>query len=847
MFSITDEKYLLRLLGRNEVVLFLGSGFSRDALNQRGENFPTGNALGEKIWDFLGYHDSYDNSPLPEMYQAFLSAGIKRQKKVDFLNGNLLSGTIPEIYNYITIPFWYKIYTLNIDDILEKVYRRENKLTQELIYPDDEFRERDQSLEKAQLIYLHGKLPCNPEDVIFSSKQYAKASLKNQPLYSQFVFDYATHGTIFIGTDLNEPLFESYIESREGRGGYAELRPKSFIITPSLSPVKKEILKNEYNVYHIKGTTQDFLNWLLKISTSLPSKKEILRNTYPNLLSVLEFADLTTVSHVSINEFATSFKRVPNTYKIKHERSGFLLGSNPSWNDIFKETDIPRTITSKINEDLVNYFSGSLPSDKQRILSIIGYAGSGKSTIIKRLGLSLSQNGRTVFVSDSEYLPRPDHIVNVINAINERVILIFDNAKNILSQLGNLIKAFSSLEFVPVIILALRSNQKDRLDYVLNPDILEHFQYTIPDLDDEEINNLILKLDNNNLLGRLKGMSPYDRFKEFKYRAKKQILIAMKEATQGKSFNEIIQNEFEEIEPFEAKLLCLCIALNTELGFTNSKQDVIGFSEVPHSEALNYLTSNLAGVIMWVGDDSRFMLRHRILADFMITHCANLKMLKSAYIRVLSVLSPELKKSQGNSRKFNLYKSLINHQNLYLRFKSNIELAREVYDSLTPFFTDDAHFWLQYGSLELEGYGGNLNLAENYINQAESLAPSYSFVQNAKCLLYYKLSTAQSNYSYALDYKQKADELANHLLNTIGKEDPHIAHIYCKGVYGFIKKWVIDPEDKTKKLKELKTIVEGAVKTHPRDKKLEMASQAINRAYLQQGMDIELPDPDIPD
>ena len=847
MFSTTDEKYLIRLLGRNEVVLFLGSGFSRDAENQIGENFPTGQALGEKLWNFLGYSGTYDKSPLPEMYQAFLSAGIKRQKMIDFLNNNLLSGVIPETYNNVSIPYWYKIYTLNIDDIPERVYRRDSKQIQELIYPVDEFRERDQSLEKTQIIYLHGKLPCNPEDVIFSSKQYAKASLKNQPLYSQFVFDYATHATIFIGTDLNEPLFESYIESREGRGGYAELRPKSFIITPSLSPVKKEILKNEYNVYHIKGTTFDFLNWLLTIRENLPSKKEILQNTYPNLLSVLEFADLTNVPSNSINEFASSFKRVPTEYKIKQNRSAFLLGANPSWNDIFKESDIPRTITSTIHDDIGKYLSESIPSDKQRIISIIGYAGSGKSTIIKRLGLTLSQNGRTVFVSDSEYLPRPDHIVNVISAIKERVILIFDNAKNIISQIGNLIKAFSTLDFVPVIILALRSNQKDRLNYVLNPDLIEHSQYTIQDLEDEEINNLILQLDKNNLLGRLKGMSPYDRFKEFKFRAKKQILVAMKEATQGKSFNDILQNEFEEINPYEAKLLCLCVALNTELGFTNSKQDFIGFSEVSHSEALTFLNTNLAGIIMWVGDDSKFMLRHRILADFMIMHCANLSMLKIAYIRVLSVLSPELKKSQGNSRKFNLYKSLINHQNLYFRFKSNIELAREVFDSLAPFFADDAHFWLQYGSLELEGLGGDLNLAENYINQAESLAPTYSFVQNAKCLLYYKLSTAQSDYSYALAYKLQADDLANHLLITIGKEDPHIAHIHCKGVYGFIKKWITDPKEKTKRLKDLKTIVEGAVKLHPRDKKLEIACQAINRAYLQQGIEIELPYPEIPD
>src|SRR5690606_34325668 len=101
MFKDNDSKYIKRLLGRNEVLLFLGSGFSRAAENKLGEKFPTGYKLGEKIWKFLGYNGEYDNTPLSEMYQAFCNAGIKKQQKIDFLQDNLLSGNIPESYNSI--------------------------------------------------------------------------------------------------------------------------------------------------------------------------------------------------------------------------------------------------------------------------------------------------------------------------------------------------------------------------------------------------------------------------------------------------------------------------------------------------------------------------------------------------------------------------------------------------------------------------------------------------------------------------------------------------------------------------------------------------------------------------
>jgi hypothetical protein len=480
MFENKDYKYLKRLIGRNEVVLFLGSGFSRDAKNRNKEDFPTGWVLGQKIWGFLGYAGAYDGTSLPEMYQAFLNAGIKKSLKNEFLESNLLSDYIPEVYNSIARPYWYKIYSLNIDDVLSRVFLRSGRMVQDLIYPKDEYKERDQSLDKTNVIYLHGKLPCDPKDVIFSVKQYAKSQLSHQPLYGQFVFDYATRPTIFIGTDLNEPIFERYLEAREGKSGYAELRPKSFIITPNLSPVKADNLKNLYNVHHVRGTTDDFLSWLASINDDLPEKTEVLKITFPNLLQVLQFADISSVAAKSVTEFASTFNRIPREFSIKEERSAFLLGASPRWNDINRELDIPRTITNEV----INYIEATLShgatSGKLDVISLVGTAGSGKSTLLKRLGLRLSQNGRTAFLSYSDVIPRTDYITDVLRVINDRTILLFDNAINALPQLPSLIKALVVLKHPPVIILALRSNHSDKLNYSIDPEIVEHQKYHVP-------------------------------------------------------------------------------------------------------------------------------------------------------------------------------------------------------------------------------------------------------------------------------------------------------------------------------------------------------------------------------
>jgi ABC-type cobalamin/Fe3+-siderophores transport system ATPase subunit len=844
MFSKADENYLKRLLGRNEVVLFLGSGFSRDCINKSSENFPTGWLLGEKIWKFLNMTGNYDGTSLPEMYQAFLNSGKKRNDKTDFLQNNLLASSVPDIYDNISEPFWYKIYTLNIDDVLDHVYRRSSKQTQILKYPVDEFKERDQSLEKTQIVYLHGKLPSLPEDVIFSTKQYARAGLVHQPLYSQFIYDYATTATIFVGTDLNEDLFESYIEARQGKAGYGELRPKSFLITPSLSPIKKENFKSQYNVHHISGTTEDFLKWLQIIKADLPKKNEILRTTFPNLLNIYDFAKLTDISSSVISSFALGFERVPREFIVKSERSAYLLGANPTWNDLYKDFDIPRDVTNITFDNILKVLQSNDEWEKQKIFTFLGSAGAGKTTILKRLGLRLTQSGYTVFLCNTDFLPRTNLIFEVLKAIDERVVIVFDNAKNLVKDIPIMVAEFAKLKNPPVIILGLRKNFRHKLEYYLDPDIIDNIDIDIPDLSDQEITDLIGKLDDNNYLGVLKGLKPDQRFREFKFRAQKQILIAMKEATNGKSFNEIIKDEFDELEPYEAKMLCVCISLNTEQGFSNSVQDFVGFSKVPQNEALNLLNYNLNGILIWDSNRKNFMIRHRILADYIIKHCSDLVILKEAYIRVLNVLAPEFKRLNGTIRKFNLFKSLINHQIIYQRFRENITMAREVYDSVAVSLNDEPNYWLQYGSLEMTADGGSLALAENYISQAESLAPDKTIILSSKCVLYYKLSVRSSDYAKAYDYKLMADKLCDDIIAGGDKKDPYIYHIQCRGMFNFIQKWAVSNEEKLVKIKELRNKIRYAVTMHPRDRDLEKASNLIQRAYLRLGAGLDMTDDD---
>lgn len=255
MFERGDEQYLLRAINRNQVNLFLGAGFSTLAKNRLGSYLPTGGQFSEIVWQFLGYKSPFDpTATLAELYEALLASGKAVTEISDFLHSHLISVETPREYQEITKIYWSRMYTKNIDNVLDQIYSkvREPRLDTKS-FPHDELSDRDVTLDKIQAVYLHGKLPCHPSEVTFSISQFARRATPHDHLYDHFVRDYATKTTLFIGTSLNEPLLWQYIELRKAkRAELGEERPKSFLIINSINEPKRQLL-SAMNVVPVIG------------------------------------------------------------------------------------------------------------------------------------------------------------------------------------------------------------------------------------------------------------------------------------------------------------------------------------------------------------------------------------------------------------------------------------------------------------------------------------------------------------------------------------------------------------------------------------------------------------------
>ena len=830
MFEQQYEDYLIRQFSKNQAVLFLGSGFSTIGKNKLVENLPIGNHLAKKIWEFL-YTEPFDGkSSLKLLFQALIQSSKGHDNICRFLQDNLLVHDFPAICNVLTHVYWHRIYTTNIDDIVDKIYHNNgNVYLHPIVSPKDDPTDRDQTLEKIQIVHLNGKLskgaPCELNELIFATEQYAQNANIHHPLYAQFVREYATHCTIFIGTSIEEELFWQYIEERKFRRKEIpdELRLKSFLIVPKISLPQRAVL-SKYNIIPIEATAEDFLNWIDKIKSSLPSKMQILKDILP-ITSTLFKLDDYRVNKKSLNQFALSFEEIPDVHYTS-EQSYFLLGASPRWSDIFNDLDAPRTISKDIKlkiDDLIKNNSSL------KILALLGSAGCGKSTILRRLALTLKQEGRKVYFTNSENILSPEDLSDALTSFDEKVILVCDYSPVLISKLHLYVKALEKLSEPPIIIITSRTNDFDRIAGK-HTAILEIVEFEMHDLDSQEILDIISVLEKDNKPGKLRGLALVEKVKLFEQVAKKQILVAMREATLGEKFDKIIEDEFLKIVPEEAKMLCLCTALATDAGHRISKEEFVACSSETPADALYYLKRNLKNIVIADGiGDNNLSIRHRIIAEKYVYNCSDKEKLKQAYIRLLQVLCINVK-NRRTYKGFNLYKDLINHKRIYARFSKKIDDARFIFEEMSSYLKDDFQFWHQYGTLEL--YGGDLDLAENYLLQAQSLNPDDPIITNSFGNLYLRKAIEAPNYQYSFQFYEEGGKILEEQIEYYGNSDPYCYHIYCAQVYNWIKRWIKNDEIKKERLNELLKVSKQSILLHPKHYKLDIVNKAIRRALL---------------
>jgi hypothetical protein len=257
------SRLLADQLSRGEVILFTGAGFSLAARARDGEQTPSAGQLRDILWPvaFPGEGTPDADSTLGDIYQCAIQQARNRTRDVLTQCLQVDHESIPKVYQTWFSTPWYRIYTLNIDDLDEAVQRKYALPVRirSLSALSDELPARTSDLLS---IHLNGKIADFP-NLTFSAQQYGDRTALPDPWYRHLVAELSTHPVIFVGTTLDEPPLWQHIALRQARArGARELRPHSYLVTPSLSRAQQSVL-GQYNVEWIASGQEEFAEGVL--------------------------------------------------------------------------------------------------------------------------------------------------------------------------------------------------------------------------------------------------------------------------------------------------------------------------------------------------------------------------------------------------------------------------------------------------------------------------------------------------------------------------------------------------------------------------------------------------------
>ncbi|MBN1787045.1 MAG: SIR2 family protein [Sedimentisphaerales bacterium] len=811
--------FLKKQLVTGNVVLFLGAGFSSNSKNIKNVTPPLGSELAKLLIEECGY--SHQNEILPTAYEGAQKI-LGSQKLNSLLEEQYNIKEFEEWYHILKLVTWYKIYTTNIDNLLQNIYSHNNMQALKTIVCPEEIEERIQHFNPLQCVHLHGHVDHLSKGLTFTLPDFAQQTVKPNPWYQQLIDDLYRTTFLFVGTNIEEPQFQHYLNLREAKFSTSrEYRPKSFIVNINISPIRERTFANR-NIESIKCTASDFFQSLKKnINTSELALDAVRTKVFP----YITFSPTKSESYKLLLRYYDHIRpnNLPLSPMVKGE--SFFLGAEPTWVDIANERDAARKIDEELVEKLYNKTDVSF-----RCYILHGPAGSGKSTTLMRVAYTIATNGEIVYYAKgTERIDLSPIFELCKHHPNKRLFLFIDNFRRQLGPINDAKDDFRKTKNL-TIILCERTNTYYSRSYTvadLNPD-----ENRMPDLCKDDVEKIIKKLEKHHFLGALRQKNHTEQVSAFMNRASKQLLVAMKEATSGKGFGLILQSEFSDL-PEKAQLIYLICCIAVDKGAPGVyRRHLLACIDEGDFKKTQLIKEILRGIIVPANEDASLVKpRHRLIAHWISSEIANIEIKYAAITKYLLQISSDIIPNEIRRRSptYLAYRGMINSESLWEELEQNEDMIFALYEHLQPHYSGDSLFWLHYGMVYIKA--GYLDTAENYLNQSLALNPTGYHTWHQMGMLYLKQAIKSRNPGAM---KKKADEGIKLLIEQIKNRGDSDSYPYT-AYLGHVSRWytragksLISSEE----WEELRQISSEALRKYPRDEYVIDADKKVNKRYL---------------
>lgn len=768
--SVSIPAFLVDQVRDGQVVLFLGSGASLSAIDKDGNHPPDGKKLAELLnQKFLGGEfKGYELSRIGELAISETNLTLVQE----FIRDIILP-FLPSRGHYLLPKFsWHGIATTNYDRLIEKAYSVGSPIQRPIpiLTDQDPIEDPLRNPQNLLVLKLHGCVTRTADETcqfILSPDQYTTHRRGRQRLFNRLEEWGREKSIIFVGHSLVDSDIRAILLELTSRGDF---QPRYYYVAPTLSEPEVRLLLRK-KITPIAATFDDFM---IRMDADVPSTFRLLATVKPAVRLPIMDRFISQVAYVSerceqfLREDVEYVKTISSTDVLSPKQ--FYRGISRGWSSVEQNLDVKRTIADTILSD--NFLIGtSGQPGRLRFVLIRGHAGAGKTILMKRLAwdashlwdclcLFLLPNGKLDTVALKE----------LMSCTNEQVYLFVDRPASRVDELKSLFED-DELRKRPLTIIACeRINEWNVECSSLSPFIT--IVYELQYLHEREIKDLLTLLKQHDSLGMLSNATEEEKLIAFKNRAGRQLLVALHEATLGKQFEEIVEDEYNNIKPLDAQLVYLTICVLNRF----DEPVRAGIVSRVHGVSFEKFSQEFLGPLEQVVivsenkfiRDFEYRARHAHIADIVFHRVLqNQNERFDVYVRALKGLD------LGYTADFKTFWHMIKAKHL-LEIFTDHTLISKIYAMAQEVSGEDPYLYHQRAIYEMNRPDGNMRECYELLKKAESLAPIDKTIKHSQGEYFYRLASSART---SLEKERYLDE-ATALAKSLTRYDAEKPHAY---------------------------------------------------------------------
>lgn len=687
-----EIKEAIRCIIDGEAILFTGSGFSAEAIKFDGGKMRTAKQLSHELLDKCGYREEDYIDDLG------FASDIFREKKgslalADFIKKEFIAKDLTEEQKFLATLPWYRIYTTNYDNVLEKAWLDSGRHLNIAVLSD---RTNDFQDMRSLCICLNGSLSKFSEAKLLNefkltNSSYLTDSFINSPWLNFFQTDLRTAKAIFfIGYSMQYDLdIQRIVFENE------DLREKTFFIM-----WEKE---SRINVDLVKRFGQAF---------------PIGMNAFMNHIKTEQkrYFVVKSLSHPLLCFDRVEVSKTIPEIQDKEAFDLFFRGYSDDWDKIYYSLKSPNHLPFFVYRNKLDYVIDAVKEGERNIV-VHSSLGNGKTMFLKSLATLFSRNGYKV-VYFRKYRSTLFREIEDICRESGPTVIFFDRYTDCIPYLETL-KSFRQDQ---VLIVSDRSALNDIHYSRLTTLFGDFFNVDLNILEDDEIDQLCKILSRYALWANLSNLNDYQK-KDFvtnkcNRSMEKTILKLLRSSYILNEFKTLITS-IRSTKGYYDSLIYILIS--QVAGFRVDTDDLVNIFDASQLNSPSFRGD--ASVREFIDfEGNRVRAASSIFAQVLLEEIFDTGVIVDVMISIYKRLN--MQRSRYEVR--NVLKRMMNFSNLQhilnKKDKNYMKNLLHYYDSIhtLDFCAENPHFWMQYAILKLSEY--DYQTADVYFDTAYAFA-----------------------------------------------------------------------------------------------------------------------------